>query len=94
MNIHYYITKPKLFKIKLLNRIIVIKGFLKQLIGLLSFIKTSLADWIGCIHKLLKDDSLIISTCTRIVCTSYTCISCTYTLVCMSFLDLLTDNVS
>jgi hypothetical protein len=39
MNIHYYVTKPKLFKIKLLNRIIVIKGFLKQLIGLLSFIK-------------------------------------------------------
>jgi hypothetical protein len=39
MNIHYYVTKPQLFKIKLLNRIIVIKGFLKQLIGLLSFIK-------------------------------------------------------
>jgi hypothetical protein len=39
MNIHYYVTKPKLFKIKLLNQIIVIKGFLKQLIGLLSFIK-------------------------------------------------------
>jgi hypothetical protein len=39
MNIHYYVTKPKLFKIKLLNPIIVIKGFLKQLIGLLSFIK-------------------------------------------------------
>jgi hypothetical protein len=40
MNIHYYVTKPKLFKKKkLLNRIIVIKGFLKQLIGLLSFIK-------------------------------------------------------
>jgi hypothetical protein len=39
MNIHYYVTKPKLFKIKVLNRIIVIKGFLKQLIDLLSFIK-------------------------------------------------------
>jgi hypothetical protein len=39
MNIHYYLTKPQSFKIKLLNRIIVIKGFLKQLIGLLSFIK-------------------------------------------------------
>ena len=47
-----------------------------------------------CIHKILKDDSLIISTCTRIVCTRYTCNSCTYTLVCMSFLDLLTNNVS
>jgi hypothetical protein len=32
MNIHYYVTKPQLFKIKLLNRIIVIKEFLKQLI--------------------------------------------------------------
>jgi hypothetical protein len=32
MNIHYYIIKPELFKIKLLNRIIVIKEFLKQLI--------------------------------------------------------------
>ena len=32
MNIHYYVTKPQLFKIKLLNQIIVIKGFLKQLI--------------------------------------------------------------
>jgi hypothetical protein len=32
MNIHYYITKPQLFKIKLLNRIIVIREFLKQLI--------------------------------------------------------------
>jgi hypothetical protein len=30
MNIHYYVTKPQLFKIKLLNRIIVIKEFLKQ----------------------------------------------------------------
>jgi hypothetical protein len=30
MNIHYYVTKPKLFKIKLLNRIIVIKGFLNN----------------------------------------------------------------
>jgi hypothetical protein len=39
MNIHYYVTKPKLFKIKLLNRIKVIKVFLKQLIGLLSFVK-------------------------------------------------------
>jgi hypothetical protein len=39
MNIHYYVTKPKLFKIKVLNRIIVIKGFLKQLIDWLSFIK-------------------------------------------------------
>jgi hypothetical protein len=39
MNIHYYITKSKLFKIKFLNQIIVIKGFLKQLIDLLSFIK-------------------------------------------------------
>jgi hypothetical protein len=39
MNIHYYITKPQLFKIKSLNRIRVIKGFLKQLIGFLSFIK-------------------------------------------------------
>jgi hypothetical protein len=33
MNIHNFVTKPQLFKIKLLNRIIVIKGFLKQLIG-------------------------------------------------------------
>jgi hypothetical protein len=39
MNIHNFVTKPQLFKITLLNRIIVIKGFLKQLIGLLSFIK-------------------------------------------------------
>jgi hypothetical protein len=39
MNIHYYVTKLKLFKTKLLNRIIVIKGFLKQLIGFLYFIK-------------------------------------------------------
>jgi hypothetical protein len=39
MNIHNFVTKPQLFKIKLLNRIIVIKGFLKRLIGLLSFIK-------------------------------------------------------
>jgi hypothetical protein len=29
INIHYYVTKPKLFKIKLLNRIIVIKEFFK-----------------------------------------------------------------
>jgi hypothetical protein len=27
MNIHYYVTKPQLFKIKLLNQIIVIKEF-------------------------------------------------------------------
>jgi hypothetical protein len=33
MNIHYYVTRPQLFKIKLLNQIIVIKEFLKQLIG-------------------------------------------------------------
>jgi hypothetical protein len=33
MNIHYYVTKPQLFKIKLLNWIIVIKEFLQQLIG-------------------------------------------------------------
>jgi hypothetical protein len=39
MNIHYYVTKLQLFKYKLLNWIIVIKGFLKQLIGLLSFMK-------------------------------------------------------
>jgi hypothetical protein len=39
MNIHNFVTKPQLFKIKLLNQIIVIKGFLKQLIGLFSFIK-------------------------------------------------------
>jgi hypothetical protein len=39
MNIHNFVTKPQLFKITLLNPIIVIKGFLKQLIGLLSFIK-------------------------------------------------------
>jgi hypothetical protein len=39
MNIHNFVTKPQLFKITLLNRIIVIEGFLKQLIGLLSFIK-------------------------------------------------------
>jgi hypothetical protein len=39
MNIHYYVTKPKLIKIKLLNQIIVIKGFLKQLVCLLSSIK-------------------------------------------------------
>jgi hypothetical protein len=45
-------------------------------------------------HKLLKDDSLIISTCMRLACTRYTCISSTYTLVCMSFLELLVDNVS
>jgi hypothetical protein len=32
MNIHYYVTKPQLFKIKLLNQIIVINEFLKQLI--------------------------------------------------------------
>jgi hypothetical protein len=39
MNIHNFVTKPQLFKITLSNPIIVIKGFLKQLIGLLSFIK-------------------------------------------------------
>jgi hypothetical protein len=39
MNIHNFVTKPQLFKITLLNQIIVIKGFLKQLIGLFSFIK-------------------------------------------------------
>jgi hypothetical protein len=32
MNIHYYVTKPQLFKIKLLNRTIVIKRILTQLI--------------------------------------------------------------
>jgi hypothetical protein len=36
---------------------------------------------------------IVISTCTRLVCTNYTCISCTCTLVCMSFLGLLTNNV-
>jgi hypothetical protein len=71
----------------------VIKRIFTQLIDCCLLKKTSLADWIGCIHKILKDDSLIISTCTSIVCTSYTYISCTYTLVCMSFLDLLTNNV-
>jgi hypothetical protein len=34
-----------------------------------------------------------ISTRTRLVCTSYTCISCTCTLVCMSFLAYLLINV-
>jgi hypothetical protein len=32
MDIHYDITNPRLFKIKLLNQIIVIKEFLKRLI--------------------------------------------------------------
>ena len=39
MNVHNFVTNPQLSKIKLLNRIIVINGFLKQLVGLLSFIK-------------------------------------------------------
>jgi hypothetical protein len=39
MNIHYYVTKPQLFKIKLLNRIIVIKEISQTIDWLLSFIK-------------------------------------------------------
>jgi hypothetical protein len=50
MNIHHDVTKSQLFKIKLLNRTIETKEFLKQLMIVVFYERLALLTWIECIH--------------------------------------------